>query len=788
MILKFKLIIIDRERGAPLLRRQSMTSSLSSSDLTSDTLHEAGDGSDEEAVLYHHSESFKPLQSKRMSQYMKYYSPSNYHLSPFRSSRSLATVKSDKEAIYASASEKRFVPPLLLIGSILGILFCTAGMASAMLVWIYTHKLPLKSNGVIYLHEGNEDELAREYTDKTIGDAAAKLRFDQLSSHPTTLSLSSIIVFFIGGSLYPMMGLIAYGLAADWIQLQERVATSYNVDLTDQLPTPLQYALLTRICSTNSISSIFDTIQHWNRTRKTSLGASIPVMLKKALLWLILLLFLQTSIAWLDFVLHETTRAVSVIQVDEQIIYKSYSMGINTTLCPSDTSSTLPCLVSPPSSPNQVPLFAAEDSIIGSEGWLTANGVSSLYSVQSYRDAQKGSTHDGMAFYSHPNIRRQDYLESFNSIGLAADCHILTTRCDPLDDSFDCSKEGRSELATNNSSGISDRLYTIGTDGIAQLGQDAYNGAPSNPWNISGLAVFPFASNFIGSGFHNFTVQTSSNDSTLISSPHSFAAFTCRMTLQDLDLSYFNETYQLLSSAVSDKNIAHSLSGPMVAGLVKNVAFSPLASVAGRVDEEAFARSVKASLSYNILALSAGLVGQEPVLVRSWRPILAQQYDKMTLFIYIGLLYAYALASIFLFFWAWATSSSCIVYQDEKGIYREVPAVVLAQRRLTEPVGYLIASHLESNQNVEVDHTCRNLAASSRTARIKLPHIFDNRQTHQDRLVVGLESTGAGFGVWNMSRARGAISSSDRNKDSILRANHSNAFTNNIHHKHEAYL
>jgi hypothetical protein len=184
--------------------------------------------------------------------------PKRYHLSAFHSGRSLPNddpyndhqvathVEHAEKHIYASASEKKYVPPLLLIGSVLGILCCTAGMATTMILWTYTHKLPLLSPGVIYLHEGDEDDMAREYTDKTIGDGA-KLRFNQQSSHPTTLTLSSIIVFLIGGSLYPMMGLIAYGLAADWIQLQERVAISSNVDIIDQLPTPLQYALLTKI-------------------------------------------------------------------------------------------------------------------------------------------------------------------------------------------------------------------------------------------------------------------------------------------------------------------------------------------------------------------------------------------------------------------------------------------------------------------------------------------------------------------------------------------------------------
>jgi len=62
-----------------------------------------------------------------------------------------------------------------------------------------------------------------------------------------------------------------------------------------------------------------------------------------------------------------------------------------------------------------------------------------------------------------------------------------------------------------------------------------------------------------------------------------------------------------------------------------------------------------------------------------------------------------------------------------------------------------------------------NRQAVIRTAATSLLDLFDE-PSQQERVVVGLESNGRGFGVWPVSNAGGAISSGNGKRDSMLRA------------------
>ncbi|UZJ54449.1 hypothetical protein CBS101457_003769 [Exobasidium rhododendri] len=660
-------------------------------------------------------------------------------------------------------------------------------MATAMLLWTYTHKLPLYSAGVIYLHEGDEDEMGREYADKTLGDGV-RLKINKLSSHSTTLTFSSIIVFLIGNSVYPMMGMIAYGIAADWMQLQDRVANSSEVDYGVELPSPLQYVLLTRLCSSNSFSSIIQTLQHWHEIRSFN-RSGLPKLLKKALVWLIVLLSLQTSTAWLDFLMHETTRTVSVVDVDEKTSLLPYSMRLNTTLCPSERADAYPCLLLPLESTggntSSAALFANEDQLVSSEGWLVANKASREYSVQIHKDADNSEL-DNMSYYTNPNVRTQDYMEEGYTIGLKARCSMLTSSCQSTDRTFDCSNAGRPELksslivAQSNLTPateyvtISDVLYSTDINRNVQYGQDAFVGPQSNPWTVSGLVVSPTSTSVPHSGFQDFQIGTEA--SLHQQKTHfSYGAFECDLTFRDVKFSYFNETYEIEAWNDSHVSLAHNLSGPLLAGLVSDIAFSAIAPVAGRVEVDAFTHALEQSLSFNLLALSAGLIQRDLVPVHAWRPILAQQYDKSVLYSYIALLYAYAVTAVVLFSCAWGTSSSCIVFREEDGLSKEVAAVTIAQRWLMEPVGYLTALSIgskcrnrsDSHEKQRQNHTRMSRPPTpSRTARCGLLQIFP-KHAHEERVVVGLERGGAGFGVWPISRLSTAESFTTGDRDNI---------------------
>lgn len=78
----------------------------------------------------------------------------------------------------------------MLLVPVVVVLILTAGLASCMLYWVWSHKLPLESPGVIYVREGFEDEIGREYKDSS-RSSNGTLTFNTEISHTTTLSFSS---------------------------------------------------------------------------------------------------------------------------------------------------------------------------------------------------------------------------------------------------------------------------------------------------------------------------------------------------------------------------------------------------------------------------------------------------------------------------------------------------------------------------------------------------------------------------------------------------------------------
>jgi len=101
------------------------------------------------------------------------------------------------------------------------------------------------------------------------------------------------------------MSLVAYSLGADWLMLQSKVAASASMTVVEELPTPLQYTLLIQLCSTQW-SALWDSLNHVVRGKGSK--AHVPKILIKAMVWLAILLTLNSGVGWTDFWLHETTK------------------------------------------------------------------------------------------------------------------------------------------------------------------------------------------------------------------------------------------------------------------------------------------------------------------------------------------------------------------------------------------------------------------------------------------------------------------------------------------------
>ncbi|PWN47426.1 hypothetical protein IE53DRAFT_251068 [Violaceomyces palustris] len=748
---------------------------------------------------------------------------------------------SPEHSLYASQAKKKYVPPMLLLGPVVAVLILTAGLATGMAIWVYTHKLPLTSDGVIYVHEGAEDEMDRPYTDKTLGSNNT-LRFNTQIAHATTLSFSSIISTLVGNSVYLLMSLVAYSLAADWLLLQARVAESPSASVTEQLPTPLQYALLLQLCGANSFEALTNTMHHVFRNKGSC--ASVPSLLKKAFTWLVVLWTLTTAIGWTDFWLHETTKTVQVINVNPEPVSKPYSMQLNSTLC-SDSLDLAkpPCLVSRNETTGMN--FFATDTRFGEEyvepeGWYTVNEVSKVHQVISLegidddeddRAESSGTSSHNMRFIA-PRAKVEEIF-TISTVGASTTCQMITERCNPTKTSFDCRAAGfpRLDSRTTDKNFTSTLFWGERGDNVAGTGEVV--GPSTNPVSISALLTYSLAdeASLEETGFENF-------DMNLATWTYGMAA--CQMTYYNLNLSYFNGTYSILGKSMANSSLVHALSGPLVAGTITNPSIAQLSNLVGRLSKEEFAGKLSSSLSHFSLGVAAGLFSTENVSALEWESILASQYDKGPLYLYLALLYSYALVAVILFFWAWGLSSDCVAYDCPKtGKKIQVPAAVLAQRVLMDP-GHVIACFLGGSQrhahnatsasvtamlahatgmglglgsyptpaqegeskvhggwsspgNLDMRRSLSqqqllsfvpiNRQAAIRTTSTDLLGLFDE-PPHQERVVVGLESGGRGFGVWPMSQAMGAVGLNGSKRDSMLRAR--NFFSHHHHNNNKS--
>ncbi|KAK0549816.1 hypothetical protein OC846_000283 [Tilletia horrida] len=709
-----------------------------------------------------------------------------------------------KHVLYASHSERGYVPPLMLLGPVLGVLFLTAGLATCMVIWVKINMLPLSSAGVIFVREAAEIQGDRTYHDPVLGSASV-LKFEEQIAGSTTLSISSAISTLVGNSVFPLMGLVTYSLASSWLQLQTDIAHRGSLRLTEQLPTPLQYALLTQICGANSFEALYNTIRHLIRSRRTR--TTIPSILKQAFAWLTSLLLLSSVIAALDVYLHETMRTVQVVDISPKASFQNFTWGLNTSLCDASTLNLVsnPCLTSGPNPPTgaALPVWAEgggfPDDYVEPEGWLVANNASRDHSVLTTTATLPGLPgSQSLAFVASPRVSTGDIFSS-QTIGLSSTCRMLTKDCHPQAQSFDCADVGEPQISVGSTtttystgaqgSNIASTLFLSFPNGTAMLGAQASVGAQTNPQPVSALLTYSMQLEVdpATDGFENFDVGPGQVT-------WMYGALACSLSAYSLDMSYFNGTYEVVQAHLADAGLLHALSGPLVSGAITEAVASSLARVVGRVPADEFASLFGTALSYNALSFASGMLQAAEVKVNSWKPILASQYSLPALVSYLALLYTYSICAVVLFFWAWGMSSDCVEYDDPaSGTRKAVPAVVLAQRQLMDP-GHIIALHLSSGPAPPISAAAqepgpagsapsppsadqekclapfsKESSAAVRTIGTDILDLFED-VVQPERVVVGLEGKGRGFGVWPLLRAPGAVGRDGRNRESLLRS------------------
>ncbi|GJE98190.1 hypothetical protein PsYK624_144120 [Phanerochaete sordida] len=173
---------------------------------------------------------------------------------------------------------------------------CSFALVCGLLSWLFTRRvrdhLPSEDSqfsGAIVVLEGPSSAPTRN-SDGTI----------DLDSTLYGLTISTIATKVVSFATPIVVGVFALRLAKDWIRAQEE-------QRGEDIPTPAQYGLLIKLCTSASLMSLYESGVYLGR--KTGQRAKAPPVFILALVAVILMLFLSYALSAVDIWLHSTSKA-----------------------------------------------------------------------------------------------------------------------------------------------------------------------------------------------------------------------------------------------------------------------------------------------------------------------------------------------------------------------------------------------------------------------------------------------------------------------------------------------
>ncbi|CCM02713.1 uncharacterized protein FIBRA_04819 [Fibroporia radiculosa] len=515
------------------------------------------------------------------------------------------------------------------------------------------------------------------------------------------LAVTSIISHLISLTVPPLMGLLAFRVAAHWIQGgicavgEERKSNTF---------TPVQFGLLLKIYGSSSIFSLIQSGRYLYRERRTSAKRS-PIMWSFILLAVVLLI--SHAVGFCDLWLHTVSGTVlctSLVPVDD-ISSMKYSTAINSSICPypgyqqnvmgpgsAENLTGENCLAYynfvygfAPSGPGW---GVAYDPNVVAESVATSNNMSSSYTVII------AEPHEIAVFVPASISSTGLHNFSANSFGLSASCTL--PKCGNIDTGPPESTDGGPFACNDFSPPYNATLYDSTTflydpNGFVQQ-PDWSNGTGSNPFGF--FIQMMFALPAMG-------LQTSGlNASSSVGSPGWYYSpaqenvaylTTCTISIYNVTLAYSNNTYSVSDATLADFNTTSAFSAGFIDYMSGEYLIPQLLNILqGEIQSPGFATLLQSQLMLRSLALSAGLV--QPSSVNSAYGVtqeIASRYPIAPLVTFLALLFLYGGVALAIILWtSFSVAESLIVCHtdDRKQSHN---ALTLAQARLTDPLAVL---------------------------------------------------------------------------------------------------
>lgn len=180
----------------------------------------------------------------------------------------------------------------------------------------------------------------------------------------------------------------------------------------------------------------------------------------------------------------------------------------------------------------------------------------------------------------------------------------------------------------------------------------------------------------------------------------------CTVTSYDVYLSYFNDTYSIVNSSLTDFNTTSALSTGFITWMASTYLLPQIQGVmVSEMQSNTFSSELQTQLMLRSLALNTGILEGIPVnsSVKSTSRI-ASRYPIVPVAMFLALLYTYAIVALVVIAWTcFFASDSVVVYSEKKK--KAYSTLQMVQLRLTDPLAAVAEwfSNVNENPNSQLE-------------------------------------------------------------------------------------
>ncbi|KAH7909181.1 hypothetical protein BJ138DRAFT_1115210 [Hygrophoropsis aurantiaca] len=515
------------------------------------------------------------------------------------------------------------------------------------------------------------------------------------------LAIASITSHLISLTVPPLMGLLAYRVAADWLD-ETRPRPTQAKTTVPRIVTPLQYGILLKIYGSSNIFSFIQSGRYLFRQRRSANPQSRIV---SSFTCLGIVLLFTHAIGFTDLWLHTVSGSLiytSVSPIDQNTLSSmTYGTAINTTTCPyPGYTQTHHVMADEPALPGEnCAAFDNNDAqwYQYGPGWGSQSDTSIL--AESIAVSNNASTSHStifieshnMAIFVPPSISQAPislYNFSASTLGASISCGLPSCKnLLPSPGGVDGGPFACTDFVPPyNASLFNSTSFLYDPNNLAQKPEWS-NGTGTNP--------FGFFLQMTYSGLNTALETSGTNASSTTGTPgwyygplqSSVAYLTaCTVSIYQVELTNYNETYSVSNATLADFNTTSAMTSGFIDYMSSTYLIPQLQNaLQSFVQSKSFSRELQTQLMLRSLALSAGIVQSAPVTdAFGSSQKVASRYPIAPLATFLALLFLYSLVALGIIFWTCFSASDTVVMHQSGGSSSSHSLLEMSQVRLTD--------------------------------------------------------------------------------------------------------